>query len=73
MYCKKCYAFLDPAEGTKCGKCGRPFDPENPHTYLAKPFPSKSRIAQHLILTTILSVAAAFAVAIHQAMRTSGH
>lgn len=73
MYCEKCYAFLDPADGTKCRKCGRPFSPDDPHSYLEKPFPRKSRIIRDIILTTIFSIIAAFAVAFHQLVRTSGH
>lgn len=73
MYCKKCYTFLDPTDGPKCRKCGRPFTPDNPRSYLEKPFPPKSRIVLHLILTTIFSILAAYVVAFHQLARTSGH
>jgi hypothetical protein len=73
MYCRKCYADLRGVTLRTCPKCLMPFDPGNPSTFLSKPFPTKKRIVLHLVLTTIVGVAAAFVVAFHQAARHSGH
>lgn len=73
MYCHRCYADLRQATLRRCPNCLRPFDPDNPSTYLVRPFPTKKRIALHLVLTTLVGIAAAFVVALHQLVRSSGH
>jgi hypothetical protein len=73
VYCKKCYADLSTAAEGKCPKCGRGFKPNDPRTYLRRPFPGTGRIVLDVVLTTAFAVGAAFAVALHQAARSSGH
>jgi hypothetical protein len=74
MYCKKCYAALDPsAQVYCCWNCEFPFDPANRRTYLARPFPSTGRVIWYIVLTSVLSVAGAFVVAFFQAAGASGH
>jgi predicted amidophosphoribosyltransferase len=73
MYCRQCYTDLTDAADRRCPKCGRPFDPADPRTTLARPFPSPWRIVVQVIGTTALAVAVAYVVAWHQLARTSGH
>ncbi len=74
MYCRHCYASLDPSPQTdRCGHCGRPFDPSRPRTFLTRPFPSWGRVIVQLVATTLLGFAAAQAIAFFQAAGTSGH
>jgi len=74
MYCRKCYAPLDRADEVYlCPKCGRPFEPTNPRTYLPRPFPSKSKIFIQVIGTTIVAFLIASVVALFQIAGTSGH
>lgn len=73
MYCRTCYADLRQSSFNKCYQCGRRFDPGNPKTFLLRPFPGRWKIAWQIIGTTILGIAAAFVVALHQAAQWSGH
>jgi hypothetical protein len=72
MFCRKCYSLLTP-DIPRCSKCNRPFSPDNPRSFLARPFPPRIRILWHLILTTALAVFAAYVVALHQLAANSGH
>jgi hypothetical protein len=65
MFCRRCYADLHQAFDSRCMRCDRSFDPNNPSSYLPRPFPSRRRIIVHtvtmLILATIVSaIVAAF-------------
>lgn len=71
-YCRKCYANLEGATDT-CPDCETRFNPEDPKTHLPRPFPTRSQVFGHLVGTTLVAVAAAFVVALHQISRTSGH
>ena len=73
MYCEKCYADLAGASDGRCPKCGRAFDPANPRTFFARPFPPIPLIIVQVVLTTMFAIAAAWVVAAHQLARTSGH
>lgn len=73
MFCKKCLSDLSLMQGGRCAKCGRPFDCDHPRTYLARPFPRWPTLVGQFVLTTICAVVVAYAVAFHQAARTSGH
>src|SRR3954463_16779494 len=73
MYCKKCYADLSLATQPKCPGCARPFNPDNPATFLVHPFPTKKRMLFHLLITTILALGASLVVATFQAAQSSGH
>lgn len=74
MYCRKCYAKLDADNPFhRCGRCDLAFDPGNPSSYLQRPFPSRSRILVHILLTTLIGGAAAFVVATFQMAAASGH
>ena len=65
MYCEKCFSKLDPSAETQCcPRCGRGFDPADPKTYLPRPFPDKWMIITYVAATTIISLAAAFLVAL---------
>jgi hypothetical protein len=72
MYCRKCYTKLDPtAEFPRCPRCGRGFDPADPGSYLSIPLPGRWSIILYVLVTTIISIAAAFFVALFQ-MRIHG-
>ncbi len=73
MYCKRCYAPLTVAEAPRCPNCQRLFDPTKPKTFLQRPFPSAGKIVIQIFGTTIVGIAAAYLVALHQAVRHSGH
>jgi hypothetical protein len=73
MYCKRCYAALSAADAPRCPNCKRLFDPAKPKTFLERPFPSAGRVVLQIFGTTILGIAAAYLVALHQAARNSGH
>jgi len=67
MYCQKCYTKLDPTtEFPRCPRCGRGFDPADPGSYLTVPLPGKWRIILYVVVSTIISIAAAFFVALFQ-------
>ena len=67
MYCKKCYTNLENSfEMSRCPKCRRFFDANNPATFFARPFPDRSRIIFRIVATTILGIIAAFIVAAFQ-------
>lgn len=74
MYCIRCYTRLenDPAV-TRCPRCGYAFDPANATTFLPHPFPRRQSVIVHLVVTTIVSVLVAFAVAFFQMAFASGH
>jgi hypothetical protein len=57
----------------KCPNCGRTFNASDPRTYRLRPFPGKGEIVAHVLLTTVCGIAAAFVVAMFQAVRSSGH
>jgi hypothetical protein len=73
MYCRRCYAPLTPADEPSCPRCRREFDPEDASTFLHRPFPTRSKVLLQIIGTTVVGVAAAFLVALHQMTRNSGH
>jgi hypothetical protein len=74
MYCRKCYAKLDPSEEFhRCPRCDRGFDPSDKSTYLPRPFPGKWRIVWYVITTTIISFVVAYIVACFQLAGASGH
>ena len=73
MYCRHCYQDLSRATESKCPACGRAFDALDEQSYLRRPFPPPLRIVVHVLLTTAVAAAVAFAVALHQLARTSGH
>jgi hypothetical protein len=59
MYCQRCYTDLHP---------------NDPATFLVRPFPRKRRIILHLIATTAIGVLVAGIVALFQtAILPSGH
>ena len=57
----------------RCPKCGRTFDPANPKSTLARPFPDKMQILRHVVVTTLICVAVAYVVAMFQMVGASGH
>jgi hypothetical protein len=73
MYCRRCYNNISGATGNMCPRCGRSFDPNNPATFRARPFPSRPRIALHLLLTIVIGLAVAFFVALFQVAGADGH
>ena len=73
VYCKRCYASLTAADAPRCPNCNRLFDPAKPKTFLQRPFPSKGQVMLQILGTTIVGIAAAYLVALHQAVRHSGH
>ena len=72
MYCRRCYAALAGCE-SRCGNCGRRFDPDKPQTFLNRPFPRPGMIITQIIGTTIVGIIFAYVVAFFQMARTSGH
>jgi hypothetical protein len=73
-FCSNCYASLAEAAGAgRCLNCGRAFDPDDPTTFLRRPFPGLGRIIAHLIVTTLVGVMAAYVVAFFQLAGASGH
>ena len=84
MYCRRCYADLEQASvyrkdthdhgppyiEFRCTRCNRPFNPDQPKTFLPRPFPPRRRIILHtvlnLLLATLISVIIAFFVATAQ-------
>ena len=75
MYCRKCYGKLDgnSAAVRLCPHCGRPFDPANPRTYLARPFPDARKAIGYVVVTSIISLVFAYIVACFQMAGASGH
>jgi hypothetical protein len=74
MYCRKCYAKLDPEEEyTRCPRCALGFDPADKRTYLPRPFPGKGRMFVHIVTTTMICLVAAFIIACFQLAGASGH
>ena len=73
MYCTRCYSPLDGVTEGRCPRCGLGFDPNVPTSFLVRPFPTGRRIVWHLLLTTIICIVAAFVVALHQLVQSSGH
>ena len=70
MFCRRCYADLQQAFDSRCVRCDRPFNPNEPSSYLPRPFPSRRRMIVHvvatLILATIVSVVVAGFVSVAQ-------
>lgn len=70
MFCKRCYANLNQATDSHCLRCGRKFDADRPSTYLERPFPSRTKMIVHtlitLLLATIVSVVVADMLALAQ-------
>jgi len=64
IYCKRCYANLDQAIGSRCARCGRGFSVEDPASYLLRPFPSRRRIVLHTVVMLLLATAVSFVVSI---------
>lgn len=73
MYCRKCYRDLSDVTDGLCPDCRTEFNRFNPRTYAARPFPSKVRIAFHIVATSLIGLAVAWVVAFHQMMIHSGH
>jgi hypothetical protein len=73
MFCKRCYANLDQATDGRCLRCRRPFDPNQPTSYLPRPFPSRRRMIIHTIVTLILATIVSAAVAGFVAVFQSAH
>jgi hypothetical protein len=77
MYCRKCYAKLDPAtQDYCCPQCGRGFAPADPKTWLVRPFPGKWKLVFQILATTIIGLLAAGVVALFQmssGAMASGH
>jgi hypothetical protein len=73
MYCQRCYQDLQGAPDQRCSRCGFGFDPQDPKTFLDRPFPPPRTVVFYVVLTTILGVVVAFIVAFHQAVQASGH
>jgi hypothetical protein len=74
LYCGRCYTRLDSTERVRhCPKCGRGADSSDPRTYLTRPFPGPLRIVKYAVITTIISVIAAFVAALFQMSQLSGH
>jgi hypothetical protein len=74
MYCRNCYVRLDPAApDRRCPRCNRGFDPDNPATYLRRPFPDKGKIIRYLVITSIITLLVAFVVSFFQMAVASGH
>ena len=74
MYCQKCYTNLAfTADFCICPKCRRPFDPANPRTFLARPFPKTKKIIMQIVFTTVIAALVAFVVAFFQLAGASGH
>lgn len=63
MFCRRCYANLDQAIDFRCLRCDRKFDPTDPSSYLAQPFPSRSKMIVHTLLTLLLSTIVSAVVA----------
>ncbi len=72
MYCRKCYVKLDPADPC-CRRCYRVFNPADPSTYLTRPFPGVWKVIGYVLLTTVISIVAAFVVSFFQMAAMSGH
>lgn len=64
MFCRRCYADLQQAFDSRCMRCDRSFDPNDPSSYLSRPFPSRRRIIVHTVTTLILATIVSFVVAI---------
>jgi hypothetical protein len=74
MYCRNCYAKLDPAEVIhRCPICNRAFDPATSRSYLSRPFPGIGSIISYIVATTVISLLAAFVIAMFQLAGASGH
>ena len=65
MYCKRCYAPLDP-ESRLCDHCGRKFDPRIAGTFLERPFPRMRTLIIQIIGTTLVGIGVAWFVAMQQ-------
>jgi hypothetical protein len=63
MFCRRCYADLNQSAEARCLRCGRPFNPDQPSTYLTRPFPPRWRIIFHTLLTLILATIVSAVVA----------
>jgi hypothetical protein len=57
----------------RCLNCGRVFDPAKPRSYLRVPLPGAFRIIMYVIITSVISIAAAFVVSLFQLSAASGH
>ena len=74
MFCRKCYSPLDPAaQNHRCPKCDRSFDPANPGTTLARPFPDRWGIVRYILATSVISIVFAWIIACFQMVGASGH
>lgn len=63
MFCRRCYANLNQATHCRCLRCGRKFDPDNPSSFLARPFPSRTKIIVHTLITLVLATIVSCVVA----------
>jgi hypothetical protein len=73
MFCRYCYTQLDPDRSFTCPRCHGAYVADDPRTFLARPFPPKSRIIWHLVKTTLITIAVACPVAFFQRAAASGH
>lgn len=64
MYCKRCYANLNQAIGSRCARCSRQFDPSDPQSFLVRPFPPRKRIIAHTLVMLLLATAVSFVISI---------
>jgi hypothetical protein len=58
---------------SRCPRCFREYNPNDPKTYLTTLALTPGQMAFRVILTTLLGIGAAFVVAFHQMVMTSGH
>ena len=63
MFCKRCYADLNQAAECRCLRCRRPFNPNEPTSYLLRPFPSRRKIIIHSLIIFILATIVSAVVA----------
>ena len=66
--------YASPRRGpSRCHRCFRAYDPDNPKTYLATLALTPREIVVKVVVTTIAGIGAACVVAVHQMAATSGH
>jgi hypothetical protein len=67
------YASPRKKSKSRCPRCLREYDANDPATYLSTLALTPGQIAVRMILTTLLGIGAAFIVAFHQMAMMSGH
>jgi predicted amidophosphoribosyltransferase len=63
-FCKRCYANLDQATESRCARCRRAFNPHDPRTTLARPFPPPRRVLLHTVFTLIAATIVSAVIAV---------